>query len=100
MIAIGVPTVVNAAVIAHKTIEELFSRIESEPGLANFYNPQNEKLLMNVIQKALSPFQNNLMVTPKEIDELIEQTAKIIANAINMTVHPGISASNFETYLH
>ena len=100
VIAIGVPTVVNAAVIAHKTIEELFGQIETEPGLANFYNAQNEKALMKVMQKALSPFQNNLMVTPKEIDDLIEQTAKIIANSINMSVHPGISASNFETYLH
>jgi len=100
VIAIGVPTVVNAAVIAHKTIEELLGHIEAEPKLADFYNPQNEKTLMGVIQKVLSPFQNNLMVTPKEIDDLIERTAKIIANAINMTVHPGISDSNFETYLH
>jgi spore protease len=100
VIAIGVPTVVNAAIIAHKTIEELFEQMEAEPSLAEIYQQENEQVLMNVMQKALSPYEDSLMVTPKEVDELIERSAKIIAAAINQSIHPGIDSHNFETYLH
>lgn len=99
VIAIGVPTVVNAAVIAHKTIEEFFGQMESEPVLAGIYNGENEQLFINVMNKTLSPFQNSLMVTPKEVDDLIERSSKIIAGALNLSIHPGISAENYETYL-
>jgi len=99
VIAIGVPTVVNAAVIAHKTMEELFGQMEAEPSLAKIYNEENEDVLLGVMKKALSPFQDTLMVTPKEVDELIDHSSRIIASAINLSVHPGISESNFETYL-
>lgn len=99
VIAIGVPTVVNAAVIAHKTIEELFGQIESEPSLAKFYNEENEQVFVNVMNKALSPFQDSLMVTPKEVDDLIERSSRIIAGALNISIHPAISQDNYETYL-
>jgi len=98
VIAIGVPTVVNAAVIAHKTMEELFGQMEAEPTLAGIYNNENEQALMDVMKKALSPFQETLMVTPKEVDELIDHSSRIIAGAINLSIHPGISEANFETY--
>lgn len=100
VIAIGVPTVVNAAVIAHKTIEELFGQMESEPTLAKIYNKENEEILIDVMKKSLAPFNDSLMVTPKEVDELIDRSSRIIAGAINMCVHPGISADNFERYLN
>ncbi|UWG96161.1 GPR endopeptidase [Dehalobacter sp. DCM] len=99
VIAIGVPTVVNAAIIAHKTVEELFEQMELEPALADIYCEENEPVLINVMKKALSPFQENLMVTPKDVDTLIERSARIIAGAINQSIHPGITAQNFETYL-
>lgn len=99
VIAIGVPTVVNAAVIAHKTMEELFNQMEAEPSLAKFYNKENEQILMGVMEKALSPFKDSLMVTPKEVDDLIDRSSRIIASSLNLCIHPGISADNFETYL-
>jgi len=99
VIAIGVPTVVNAAVIAHKTIEELFGQMESEPAFAKLYNEENEQTFMEVMNKALSPFKDTLMVTPKEVDNLIDRSSKIIASALNMSIHPGISIDNHETYL-
>lgn len=99
VIAVGVPTVVNAAIIAHKTVEGLFEYMESEPALASIYREENEPVLMDVMKKALSPFQENLMVTPKDVDTLIDRSARIIAGAINESIHPGITDKNFETYL-
>jgi len=100
VIAIGVPTVVNAAVIAHKTVEVLLGQMEAEPTLAKIYDEENEQALMDVMSKALSPFKENLMVTPKEVDNLIEHSSRIIANGLNLSIHPGISQDNFETYLN
>lgn len=100
VIAIGVPTVVNAAIIAHKTVEELFEHMELEPALASIYSEENEPVLMDIMKKALSPFQENLMVTPKDVDTLIEHSARIIAGAINQSIHPGITDTNSEMYLH
>ncbi|NLM20598.1 MAG: GPR endopeptidase [Peptococcaceae bacterium] len=99
VIAIGVPTVVNAAVIAHKTVEELFNQMEAQPALSKIYTEENEQVLFEVMKKALSPFQDTLMVTPKEVDELIDHGSRIIANALNLSIHPGVSDYNFETYL-
>ncbi|NLL51464.1 MAG: GPR endopeptidase [Peptococcaceae bacterium] len=99
VIAIGVPTVVNAAVIAHKTVEELFTQMEVQPAFSQMYTEENEQVLFEVMKKALSPFQDTLMVTPKEVDELIEHGSRIIANALNLSIHPGVSDNNFETYL-
>lgn len=99
VIAIGVPTVVNAAVIAHKTIEELFNQMEAEPALSEMYSEENEEVLMGVLSRALSPFQDSLMVTPKDVDDLIDRSSKIIANALNICIHPGITKDNSDTYL-
>ncbi|MFA6808776.1 MAG: GPR endopeptidase, partial [Eubacteriales bacterium] len=41
VIAIGIPTVVNAAIIAHKTIEGMLEHMESEPSLAKIYSNEN-----------------------------------------------------------
>ena len=94
VIAIGVPTVVNAAVIAHRTVEELFSQMESEPSLAQIYTEENEQVLINIMKKALSPFEDSLMVTPKEVDELIDNSSRIIAKALNLSIHPEITDYN------
>lgn len=100
VIAIGVPTVVNAVVIAHKTMDELFRQMESEPALKRIYTQENEQTFINIMEKALTPFKNSLMVTPKEVDDLIEKSSRIIASALNMTLHPAISPENTDTYLH
>ncbi len=99
VIAIGVPTVVNAAVIAHKTVEELLGQMEAEPALSNMYNEENEEVLMGVLSRALSPFEDTLMVTPKEVDDLIDKSSKIIASALNICIHPSINKDNSDTYL-
>ena len=38
----------------------------------------------------LEPNGYNMMVTPKEVDADIEDLTKIIANAINLSLHPGL----------
>ncbi len=99
VVAIGLPTVVNAAVIASNCLDTLLEQLQSSPTLYQIYKGISPQFTTQIIDKVLSPFNGNLMVTPKEIDNLIQTTAKIIAGALGMSLHPGIDREDFERYL-
>ena len=92
VISIGVPTVVDAATLANDTIDRVIDTLisETKDKDKNFYTmlkdiDRNEKI--NLIHNVLSPYFSDLVVTPKEIDELIEQTSTIIAEGINEMIN-------------
>lgn len=99
VIAIGLPTVVNAAVIAHDVVEGVFEQFVTSPTLYKLYKGINPQTFSQIIDDVLSPFQGNLMVTPKEIDDLIQRSAKIIAGALAISLHPGINRDDYERYI-
>lgn len=99
VIAIGLPTVVNAAVIAHDVVEGVFKQFVTSPTLYKLYKGIKPETFSQIIDDVLSPFQGNLMVTPKEIDSLIKTSAKIIAGALAISLHPGIDREDYERYL-
>ena len=104
VIAIGVPTVVDAATMANDTIDlVLDSMIKEAPQGTEFYKmlksiDRNEKYMM--IQEVLKPYVGNLIVTPKEIDEVIQRVSKVIANGINIALHEGITLNDVNRYLN
>jgi len=99
VIAIGLPTVVNASVIAHDVVEGVFQQFVTNPALYKLYKGIKTETFSKIIDDVLSPFQGNLMVTPKEIDDLIKTSAKIIAGALAISLHPGIDRKDYERYL-
>jgi len=99
VIAIGVPTVVHAAFIASDAMEKLWQELNKNPNLQRVYKFLHPELVQNVVDTLLAPFGGRLMVTPKEIDSLIQNTAKIIAGGIATALHPGIPAEEFSLYL-
>ncbi|HEX2946389.1 MAG TPA: GPR endopeptidase [Clostridia bacterium] len=104
VIAIGVPTVVDAATMANDTIDlVLDSMIEQAPKGTEFYNmmksiDRDEKYGM--IQEVLEPYVGNLIVTPKEIDEVVRKVAKAIANGLNIALHQGITLNDVNRYVN
>lgn len=104
VIAIGVPTVVDAATMANDTIDlVLDSMIEQAPKGTEFYNmmksiDRDEKYGM--IQEVLEPYVGNLIVTPKEIDEVVKKIAKVIANGLNIALHQGITLDDVNRYVN
>lgn len=100
VIAIGVPTVVQAGIIAHQAMEQLFNHLRSTPALQNVYAGLAPVAVNEMITRVLEPFGGQLMVTPKEIDEQITNTARIIAMALALALHPGIPEEEVEHYLH
>jgi spore protease len=104
VIAIGVPTVVDAATMASDTIDLVVdSLISQSPKDGEFYNmlkdmDKGEK--HKLINEVISPFVGNLMVTPKEIDRLIDDIAIVVANGLNLALHPSIGPEEMDKYLN
>ncbi len=102
VIAIGVPTVVDAGTLVNDTIDLMIDSLINEIKEGHqFYEmlknlDKEEKL--NLINNILNPYTGNLFVTPKEVDAVIERLSKIIANAINIAMHPGIDFDDINRY--
>lgn len=83
VIAIGVPTVVEAATIAADSLDLLIKRVQEEAHSNEFLNELQEEDKYQMIKEVLAPEDYNFIVTPKEIDNLIENMSSIVARGIN-----------------
>lgn len=103
VIAIGVPTVVDAATMANDTIELVIDSLMTQSGADNdFYKMLKnlgEKDKYSLIKEVLEPYGGNLVVTPKEMDEVIERVSKVVANGINLALHKNIGFDDIDRYL-
>lgn len=102
VVAIGVPTVVDAATMANDTIDliidHLMSRTEKDGKFYNMLKNLDREEKYSLIQQVQGVELGNLVVTPKEVDEIIEDISEIIANAINIALHEGITPSDLNRY--
>ena len=103
VLAIGVPTVVDAATMINDTMDLIIGSMkdEAETG-TEFYSilqqiSQEEKY--NLIKEVLEPFMQNVVVTPKEIDLIIDDLSIIIANGLNIALHHGIDLQDVNRYI-
>jgi spore protease len=60
---------------------------------------QEEERLM-LVKEVLNPVGHDLLVTPKEIDQFIEDIANIIASGLNAALHDAVSVDNVAAYTH
>ena len=116
VIAIGVPTVVDAAVIVSDTINFIYKNYafnkeymnnpkskltfnninylnkkisenkKDKENLLGMLGTLNEIELQKLIFEVLDPIGYNLMVTPKEIDFIIEKLSIVISKSINNSI--------------
>ena len=87
VIAMGIPTVVEAATIAADSLT-LFIKKAQENGKSNdFLNRLQEEDKYQIIKEILAPEEYNFIVTPKEIDNLIEKMKDIVARGINFAIN-------------
>lgn len=104
VIAIGVPTVVDAATMANDTIDMVLdSMIEGSDQNSEFYKAlknMNRDDKYKLIQEVLYPYYGHLMVTPKEVDRLVEDIAVIIADGLNVAIHPGVDTKDLGRYIN
>lgn len=116
VIAIGIPTVVDAVTIVSDALNYLYKNISYKketidkansklkvnenylPYQSNLTDAEKQKLLgiigtldeeevKALIFEVLTPINYNLMVTPKEIDFLIDKLSLVLGRAINKSLH-------------
>lgn len=122
VVAIGIPTVVDAVTIVSDTIGYLYKHfsytkkhihnpinklipvgsinylkeeikeesIEKEK-LLGLVGTLNESEIKSLMYEVLSPIGYNLMVTPKEIDFLMETLSRILGSGMNQTFHKKVN---------
>ena len=103
-LAVGVPTVVYAHTIGRDALEMLINEFsgQAQPH-SEFYkmlHSLDERHLNELVGEVLAEGLGDLVVTPKEVDMLIDDVAGIIADGINLAVHNGLSLEDVNRYLH
>lgn len=83
VIAIGVPTVVEAATIAADSLDLFIQKLQQDAHSNDFLNQLQEEDKYQMIKEVLVPEEYNFIVTPKEIDDLIENMSSVVARGIN-----------------
>ena len=83
VIAVGIPTVVETAVLVNDCLDLFIEKLQNEAKSNDALNKIKEEDNYEEIKEALLPNEYNLIVTPKEIDELIENMKDIVAGGIN-----------------
>ena len=86
VIALGIPTVVDLASITNDCINLFIDNLQQKAMSNSYLNELKEKDNYEEIKEALIPKDYNMIVTPKEIDKLIENMSKIISKGINMAL--------------
>ena len=86
VIALGIPTVVDLASITNDCIDLFIESLQQKAMSNDYLNKLREKDNYEEIKEALIPKDYNMIVTPKEIDKLIENMSKIVSKGINMSL--------------
>ena len=124
VIAVGVPTVVYSSIIVNDTINYLFKHIsyiknnydmnkliftrkdyskklkdndlsiEEKEELSGIIGTMNDDDKISLINEVLNGVNYNLIVTPKEIDFLVDKLSMVIGNSINKSLHREVSDDN------
>ena len=87
VIAIGVPTVVDAATIVNDTMENLIAALETSEtlkGVGVVLQGYNATEKYELIKELISPHLNGMFVTPKDIDETIKRIGYTISEGLNI----------------
>lgn len=117
VLSIGVPTVVDASVIVADTINYMYKHYvfnkeysknpkskltfnninylneniniskEDKTNLLGLVGLLNEEEVKELVYEVLTPIGYNLMVTPKEVDFVINRLSLLISNSINNALH-------------
>lgn len=104
VIAIGVPTVVDAATLANDTIDIVIDQMigEAKEGgklfdmLRNIDKNEKERM----IKEVLNPYVGDLVVTPKEVDMVIDSVSKVLSNGINIALQPALTLDDINKYIN
>jgi spore protease len=99
VIAVGVPTVVDAATLVNDSLNSILENMirASDKG-SSFYSvlrDLSDEERYSLITSCLDPYTENMFVTPKEVDEVVDTLADIISGGINRALQPEAYTDKF-----
>lgn len=104
VIAIGVPTVVYASTIVNNAIDMMHHHFAQQTSntkeILGLLDNMQEQERLALVKEVLNPVGHDLLVTPKEIDQFIEDIANIIASGLNAALHEAVDKENVAAYTH
>lgn len=103
VIAVGVPTVVDTVTLVSDALNDLISHMLKQAEHSPFYDVLKDLTAeehYQLIKESIYPEISDLFVTPKEIDEVMEYLSSIVANGINLAVHPGMTLKDINKYTY
>ena len=86
VIALGIPTVVELATLVSDGIDIFIDRLQEKAESNEYLNKLQQNDKYEEVNEALNVGDYNMIVTPKEIDDLIENMKDIVARGINFAV--------------
>ena len=86
VIALGIPTVVELATLVSDGIDIFIERLQDKAKSNDYLNKLQQEDKYEEVKDALNVGEYNMIVTPKEIDDLIENMKDIVARGINQTI--------------
>ena len=95
VIAIGVPTVVDAVTIVSDTMENLLSALETSEslkGVGLVLGGYSEAEKYELIKELIAPNLNSMFMTPKDIDETVKRLSYTSSEGLNLA----FSGQSFE----
>lgn len=93
VIAVGVPMVVYASTIARDAMSRLI-------GSYGVFEPGQEEAADRLLKQVAEGFLGEMVVTPREIDELVLNVASLLADGLNQALQPAIDPETLHHYLH
>ena len=86
VIGIGIPTVVELATLVSDGIDIFIDTLQEKAESNDYLNKLKENDKYEEVKEALNVGEYNMIVTPKEIDDLIENMKNIVARGINYAI--------------
>lgn len=86
VVAIGIPTVVELATLISEGIDIFIERLQEKAESNDYLNKLQQNDKYEEVKEALNIGDYNMIVTPKEIDGLIENMKEIVSQGINLAM--------------
>ena len=89
VLAIGVPLVVYASTIAQDLIESAMDKTNTD-----------EESLQGILGTMMDVEGADMIVTPKDIDKVVKDLARIISDGLNIALHKDLTLEETRRYMH
>jgi len=97
VIAIGIPTVVDASAIICQAITALGQHWQEQGW--DIPEPDEDSCFF-VKDQLLKIFQGQLTMTPKDIDRMMDIDGELLAATIALAIHPSANGENYHDFIH